>query len=123
MQKLVLHLHREGLLLSAHDCSDGGLAVTLAESSILGDVGFEGTATVSGRLDAALFGEGQGRIVVSIRPDVFRQGGGAPRVSDLGTEFGVPVTRLGSTIDGDAFTFGPISTTVTAIREAFETPI
>lgn len=123
LQKLVLQLHREGLLVSAHDCSDGGLAVTLAESSIIGSVGFEGSAGVSGRLDAALFGEGQGRIVVSIPPDIFRQGGGAGRVSDLGAEFGVPVTRLGSTVAGDAFSFGPISTTVSAIREAFETPI
>ena len=123
LQKFVLRLHAEGLLRSAHDCSDGGLAVTLAESSILGNVGFEGSAEVSGRLDASLFGEGQGRIVVSIPPDIFRQGGGAPRVSDLGAEFGVPVTRLGSTVAGDAFTFGPIATTVTAIREAFETPI
>ena len=123
LQKLVLQLHREGLLLSAHDCSDGGLAVTLAESSIIGNVGFEGTAAVSGRLDAALFGEGQGRIVVSIPPDIFRQGGGAARVSDLGAEFGVPVTRLGSTVEGEGFAFGPLSTTVSAIREAFETPI
>ncbi len=123
LQQFVLRLHAEGLLLSAHDCSDGGLAVTLAESSILGNIGFEGSAEVAGRLDAALFGEGQGRIVVSIPPDVFRQGGGAPRVSDLGAEFGVPVTRLGSTVEADAFTFGPICTTVTAIREAFETPI
>ena len=70
-----------------------------------------------------IFGEGQGRIVVSIPPDIFRQGGGTARVSDLGAEFGVPVTRLGSTVAGDSFAFGPISTTVSAIREAFETPI
>ena len=109
--------------MTANTSSESRQIPTLAESAILGDVGFAGSAEVSGRLDAALFGEGQGRIVVSIVPDIFRQGGGTPRVSDLGAEYGVRVTRLGSTIEGDTFTFGPISTAVTAIREAFETPI
>ena len=123
LQQLVLRAHAEGLLVSAHDCSDGGLAVTIAESAILGNVGFEGSAEVGGRLDAALFGEGQGRIVVSMVADVFRQGGGVARLQDLAAELGVPVTRLGSTVEGDGFSLGPISTTVTAIRSAFETPI
>jgi phosphoribosylformylglycinamidine synthase len=123
LQRLVLRAHAEGLLVSAHDCSDGGLAVTLAECSVLGNRGFEGGAEVSGRLDAALFGEAQGRIIVSMVPDVFRQGGGVPRLQDLANELGVTVTRLGKTVAGDGFTFGPIATTVTALREAYETGI
>ena len=55
-----------GLLKSAHDCSDGGLAVALAECCIAGGVGLDGTLSVSGRWDAALFGERQSRIVVSL---------------------------------------------------------
>ncbi len=123
LQQLVLRAHGEGLLASAHDCSDGGLAVTVAESAILGGRGFEGSAALHGRLDAALFGEAQGRIVVSLLPDAFRQGGGAARLEDLARELGVPVTRLGVTSEGDAFTLGPISTSVTALGEAFETAI
>lgn len=123
LQQLVLRAHAEGLLLSAHDCSDGGLAVTLAESAILGDVGFAGSAGIDGRLDAALFGEAQGRIVASMVPDIFRQGGGVARLHDLAAELGVPVARLGSTVEGDGFSFGPVVTTVTAIREAYETAI
>ena len=53
---------------SAHDCSDGGLAVALAESCVTGGVGFAGDLPVTGRWDAALFGEGQSRIVVSVAP-------------------------------------------------------
>ena len=53
---------------SAHDCSDGGLAVALAESCVTGGVGFTGDLPVTGRWDAALFGEGQSRIVVSVAP-------------------------------------------------------
>ena len=55
-----------GILRSAHDCSDGGLAVALAESCIAGGIGFEGDFALSGRWDAALFGEYQSRIVVSL---------------------------------------------------------
>ncbi|MBI2764775.1 MAG: phosphoribosylformylglycinamidine synthase subunit PurL [Chloroflexi bacterium] len=120
LQQLVLRLNREGLLVSAHDCSDGGLAATLAECALLGGYGFAGEADVEGRLDAALFGEAQGRIVVSLLPDVFRQGGGSARLQDLAVEFGVPVARLGRTAEGDGFRFGPIDTTVAAMREAWE---
>ncbi len=120
LQKLILQLNAEGLLLSAHDCSEGGLAVTLAESAILGNVGFEGALDLGSRLDAALFGEAQGRIVVSLRLD---EGGRAGRLGDLAAEYGVPVTQLGRTREGDGFTLGPISTTLTELREAYETVI
>ncbi|HXU25284.1 MAG TPA: phosphoribosylformylglycinamidine synthase subunit PurL [Tepidiformaceae bacterium] len=123
LQRLVLRAHSEGLLLSAHDCSDGGLAVTLAECAVLGGYGFAGLDELPGRLDAALFGEGQGRIVVSLVADTFPQGGAAARLEDLARAMGVPCTRLGQTEAGDAFTFGPIATTVSALREAFETGI
>ncbi|HYW28394.1 MAG TPA: phosphoribosylformylglycinamidine synthase subunit PurL [Gaiellales bacterium] len=50
------------LLRSAHDVADGGLAVALAESAIAGGVG------VNASCDDP-FGEGDGRVVVSVRPD------------------------------------------------------
>jgi phosphoribosylformylglycinamidine synthase len=59
----------EGLLNSAHDLSDGGLAVALAECCITGGMGFRGTFSISERWDAALFGEDQSRIVVSLSPE------------------------------------------------------
>jgi phosphoribosylformylglycinamidine synthase len=120
---LLLALHAEGLVVSAHDCSDGGLAVTLAESAILGTAGFAGSAGFEGRLDAALFGEAQGRIVVSIMPDTFRQGGGAARLEDLARSAGVPVARLGQTTESSGFTLGPIQSTVAQLLEAYETGI
>ncbi|WP_017652707.1 phosphoribosylformylglycinamidine synthase subunit PurL [Fortiea contorta] len=61
-----------GWVRSAHDCAEGGLAVALAESSICGDLGAEITLALSDnqsrRLDEVLFGEGGGRIVVSVAP-------------------------------------------------------
>ncbi|MEK7814527.1 MAG: phosphoribosylformylglycinamidine synthase subunit PurL, partial [Chloroflexota bacterium] len=61
----------EGIVASAHDCSDGGLAVALGECCIQGGVGFRAGAALSrlpGRWDVALFGERQSRIVVSLHP-------------------------------------------------------
>jgi phosphoribosylformylglycinamidine synthase len=115
LHQLVLRAHGEGLIASAHDCSDGGLAVALAECAVLGEQGFAGAVEfASGRLDAALFGEGQGRIVVSL------QSNAATRLAELAMEIGIPVTRLGQTTAGEAFTLGPIATTTTAMRTAYE---
>ena len=57
------------LLRSAHDCSDGGLAVALAECAIAGGLGADcANAAWDGRRDAALFGEAGARAVVSLDP-------------------------------------------------------
>ncbi len=69
----------QGIIQSAHDCSEGGLAVTLAECCISGEEARH-TPHLMGasiqlekpeglRLDALLFGESQARIVVSIPPN------------------------------------------------------
>jgi phosphoribosylformylglycinamidine synthase len=57
-----------GLVLSAHDCAEGGLAVTLAEACVTGAeaVGCRVALTEDGRADLALFGEGPSRVVVSV---------------------------------------------------------
>jgi len=57
------------LIHSAHDVSDGGLFVTLAESAFVSGLGFEVNSDKTVRKDAFLFGEAQGRIVVSIRKE------------------------------------------------------
>jgi len=59
----------EDLIQSAHDCSDGGLFVALAESAIPRSFGFDINSDGVIRKDAFLFGEGQGRVVVSVSPD------------------------------------------------------
>ncbi|MCP9469030.1 MAG: phosphoribosylformylglycinamidine synthase subunit PurL [Nitrospira sp.] len=68
----VLALVRGGLVQSAHDCSDGGLAVALAESCLSAPGRRLGAAVqlTRGRLrkDAVLFGESQSRVVLSAKP-------------------------------------------------------
>ena len=80
----------DGLVRSAHDCSDGGLAVALAESCILGSVGFRGVLDAA-RWDAALFGEKQSRIVISLDT------ADLPKLADLARSRGVPLLSLGRT--------------------------
>jgi len=59
---------KKNLLSSAHDCSDGGLAIALAESCIKGKRGARIKIKDKMRSDALLFGESQSRIIVSINP-------------------------------------------------------
>ena len=79
-----------GLVRSAHDCSDGGLAVALSEGCILGGVGVRCILDAS-RWDAALFGEKQSRIVVALDP------ADLPELADLARSQGVPLLSLGRT--------------------------
>jgi phosphoribosylformylglycinamidine synthase len=77
LQVLLVTLAEERLVRSAHDCSDGGLAVTIAEcsfetSGIGAEVSIEGVlVSRDGRVNvaAALFGESASRVVVSVVPE------------------------------------------------------
>ena len=60
---------RQGWIQSAHDCSDGGLAIALAESCLGSQLGAEiQIDTTEQRLDTVLFGEGGARIIVAVDP-------------------------------------------------------
>ncbi|MBM4127019.1 MAG: phosphoribosylformylglycinamidine synthase subunit PurL [Nitrospira sp.] len=98
MHDCVLALIRSGLVQSAHDCSDGGLAVALAESAMSGPdrpLGAVVTLPLDRiRKDAVLFGESQSRVVLSAKP-VHRQA-----ILDGARRAGVPVAVIGS-VTGD----------------------
>lgn len=64
---------RNGWLNSAHDLSDGGLFVTLAESAMAGNKGFQILTDDRYRADAFLFGESQSRVVVTVSPEHQKQ--------------------------------------------------
>jgi len=68
LQQTLLAAIRSGMIVSAHDCSDGGLFITLLESSMTNGLGFEITSDKSVRKDAFLFGEAQSRVVISVAP-------------------------------------------------------
>ena len=69
MHQVVKQLIKHKMIQSAHDVSDGGLYITLVESALPNDLGFEIGTDDTIRKDAFLFGEAQGRVVVSVSPD------------------------------------------------------
>lgn len=94
LQDFVLKVIHEGLVQSAHDCSDGGLAVALAECCVSGPSGARGAVVKlrldSLRRDALLFGESQSRIILSTRPKV------AASLLSRATEAGIPAAHIGT---------------------------
>ena len=69
LQEFLYEVASNQLVQSAHDCSEGGFAVALAESAIQGNLGID--ANLSGDVSEAalLFGETQGRVIISIKPE------------------------------------------------------
>ena len=88
----------EGLVQSAHDCSDGGLAVALAECCVSGPSAARGAVVKLGlgslRRDALLFGESQSRVILSTRPNAVES------LLSRAAEAGVPAAQIG-TVGGD----------------------
>ncbi|MEC0260110.1 phosphoribosylformylglycinamidine synthase subunit PurL [Paenibacillus lautus] len=85
----VLKAIQSGLVQSAHDVSEGGLAAALAESCISGNVGASVQWSTDLRSDVALFSESQSRIVLSVSPDHKNA------LEKLLQEAGVPFTAFG----------------------------
>ncbi|MBL7768275.1 MAG: phosphoribosylformylglycinamidine synthase subunit PurL [Flavipsychrobacter sp.] len=69
LQATILQLIRSKKISSAHDISEGGMFITLLESGFVNGLGFDIQTDNSIRKDADLFGEGQSRVVVSVKPD------------------------------------------------------
>jgi len=92
MQDALLAAIQNGLIKSAHDCSEGGLAVALAECCISNPERRRGVRIVlpdTMRTDCLLFGEAQSRVVVSCAPDQ------AETMLAFFKERAVPCTRIG----------------------------
>jgi phosphoribosylformylglycinamidine synthase len=116
--RLLPDLAASGLLRSAHDCAEGGLAVALAECCLWGGRGARIEVPVdNGPPSHALFGEGPARIVVSCAPS------NRPALEAAAAQDGVPVVPLGI-VGGDRLVIraGPATAEVpiTALREAYE---
>ncbi len=94
----LLELADARLLASAHDCAEGGLAVCLAESAMADPLRPLGVAVeLEDALPGAplLFGEAQGRAVVSCGPAELE------RVLEAARRHGVPAARIGSVGEPD----------------------
>jgi phosphoribosylformylglycinamidine synthase len=98
VQACALNLIRSGLVQSAHDCSDGGVAVALAECCVSGPERKLGAVVQLQldrlRCDALLFGESQSRVILSVKPDLVQQ------VLETARAMDVQATNLGQ-VGGD----------------------
>ncbi|MDN4066741.1 phosphoribosylformylglycinamidine synthase subunit PurL [Paenibacillus sp. FSL R5-0407] len=91
----VLGAIQSGLVRSAHDLAEGGLAVALAESCISGGLGATVEFNSSLRPDVALFSESQSRILLSASKEQ------AEKLQDFIASRGVPVQRIGEVAGSD----------------------
>ncbi len=105
VQQAVKDLIEHGMIRSAHDVSEGGLFITLLESAMARNMGFDITTSADIRRDAFLFGEAQGRVVVSVTSSNETQ------FVDFMLEKNVPFSTLGHVtktelrIDDDSYGF------------------
>ncbi|MXN63758.1 phosphoribosylformylglycinamidine synthase subunit PurL [Stappia sp. GBMRC 2046] len=109
---LVRQLIGAGRVTAVHDISSGGLGAALAEMAISGGLG--ASVKVGAPAHAALFGEDQGRYVLTCRQDAVDA-----IISDA-KDASVPLVQLG-TVKGDELTVeGILSISVAKLREAYE---
>lgn len=101
LHQLLLQLIGAGHIRSAHDVSEGGLVITLLESGFQRNLGFVVEQQSNVRADAFWFGEGQGRAVVTVAPELqqaFLQAVGSFPCLQLGT-----VTTASVEVNGNSW--------------------
>ncbi|MFI5219083.1 MAG: phosphoribosylformylglycinamidine synthase subunit PurL [Bacteroidia bacterium] len=94
-QQLIKVLIKNNLIESAHDVSDGGLFITLLESALQNNFGFDISSDEDVRKDAFLFGESQSRVVISVSANTL------DAFVDFIAESEVEFTNLGEVTSGD----------------------
>ena len=126
LQNLLIGQIEEGRICAAHDLSEGGLLVCLAE--MLFDTHGLGASVslpnlgTSGRLDALLFGESQARAIIAVKPD------NCDAVIQAAKNLGVPAHIMGKTDDSSQLKVevagtSVINTDVSGLKNAWERAI
>jgi phosphoribosylformylglycinamidine synthase subunit PurL len=119
LQRALVAMIQAGLVESAHDCADGGLAVALVEAALAAQVGVNvGLPKQKLTLEFVLFGEDASRVVLSCDPQRL------PRIQQVAEEYGLSADVLGETgtdrveisVDGQPV----ISASVKELRDCYE---
>ena len=122
LQKAIIGLVQSGLIDSAHDCSDGGIAVALAEAAFAKGLGARVNLDSAGLFsEYALFGEEASRIILSCDP------GHVGRIKEVAAGVGIAADVIGETIphrleislDG----IGVVSAAVSELNESYESAL
>ena len=100
LHHLLEQISRQQLAQSVHDISEGGFFVACLESAMSGKLGFDVCTPRELRLDAALFGESQSRVVVSLGNEKLQD------LLDLAQHFGVEALHVGTVIESNVVVNG-----------------
>jgi phosphoribosylformylglycinamidine synthase len=93
LQKALVEMIQAGLPESVHDCSDGGLAVALAECAFAKGIGARVDLASAGLpAEFALFGEDAGRVLLSCDPNQLS------RIKEVAVKYGLSLDTLGETV-------------------------
>lgn len=95
VQSFIRDAINQGLIKSAHDVSEGGLAVAIAESCISGKIGAQIKLDSDIRPDGLLFGESQSRIILSADENNWH------KIEDIAKKYDVPIEKIGR-VDGNS---------------------
>jgi phosphoribosylformylglycinamidine synthase II len=117
LQELVGKLIGQELIRSAHDVSEGGLFVTLAESGFNRQMGFQVSSADNMRRDAFWFGEAQSRVAVSVSTEDEKA------FLDMVSQSGVPVLQLGYVTSGSVVIDGENWQHINYWKELYDTAI
>jgi phosphoribosylformylglycinamidine synthase len=122
LQKLLAEVIQQQLVESAHDCSDGGLAIALAEAALpLGIGAAIKVSSLAGPAEIALFSEQSTRVVISCDPKHTQ------RIQESAVQYGLSAEVLGQTIseslqiqvDGNL----AVSAAVSELRQVYESAL
>jgi len=119
LQRALVSLIQAGVIESAHDCADGGLAVALAECSLIAGVG--ANVKMANRdvpLEFRLFGEDASRVLITCDPTYL------PRIKEVAQEYEIKADTIGET-GGDRLEIAiestpAISASIHELRAAYE---
>jgi phosphoribosylformylglycinamidine synthase subunit PurL len=119
LQRALVAMIQAGLVESAHDCADGGLAVALVEAALPAGVGLNVTLTKTKLVpEFQLFAEDASRVVISCDPALL------PRIQQEAEEFGIFADVIGETgSDRVEIALGgqiAISASVAELRDSYE---
>jgi phosphoribosylformylglycinamidine synthase len=116
LQAAMLDSIGRGVIRCAHDVSDGGLLIALAESALYGGRGLRCPGIVGPvSREAFYFGESQGRVIVSVAP---RR---VPELQQLMAKHHIPLFAVG-VVGGEDFQVGTdIRVSLDSLRQAWET--
>ena len=115
LQQKIREIITKNLIQSAHDVSEGGLFVTLCESGFHRELGFTLETKDGIRKDACLFGEGQSRVVVSVKADLISEF--ENNMSDI------PHERIGLVTSGEMLVDGDFWGTIDWWKDEYDTAI